>query len=277
MNAAQQKNVTTWGIVILIVILVGLAATKRFGPQIAGHFNGNKSGQVGPGPNNGSGGNTNPNNGSGGNTNPNNGGGGNTNPNNGGGGNTNPNNGGGGNTNPNNGGGGNTNPNTGGSTPVPRETLDNVIKRIDAAPDSKYPFFKKAALKGMLNNARKIDLIATITFASGESSLSAQSRSLVDQLMAARLPSDFTSRKDLQLLAVGYASPPGSPGTNLKLAEQRADSVQDYLQNDKQLPMTRVHEISVGETQLLNASESSKNQAVEIWLVEIDPANVDDV
>ena len=156
---------------------------------------------------------------------------------------------------------------------IPEETIDAVKRRIQEAPESKYPEGQKNQMIGLLSSANGIELVTTVPFGKESTNIPEDSlatlRSLKDGSLAGfnRSPREF-------LLAVGYASPDGPATLNLELAEKRTKSVADSMISELRLDGTRIREISVGETEILNDEDKTRNRAVEIWRVVIDPDKV---
>jgi len=68
-----------------------------------------------------------------------------------------------------------------------------------------------------------------------------------------------------EFIILGFADTSGSSPDNQKLSKSRAESVQKYLK-DQGRTNHKTYAFGLGVSNKLNAAESRKNRAAEIWL-----------
>jgi len=153
---------------------------------------------------------------------------------------------------------------------VDHDTIESVNKRIDEAPESKYPVVQKLQLRRLLTKARSVEIASTIDFGTGTTDLSDSTKEGIRKIAGSGF-GDFNQQDTVFLLSIGYASSDGAADMNLRLAEKRAASVARFLKEDLGLSANRIKEVAVGETDLLNSKNRGKNRVAELWKIEIDP------
>lgn len=160
-------------------------------------------------------------------------------------------------------------------TPVPvdSDTKSAVIERINLAPESKYTQKEKLLLRSILNEADKVERVATVLFESSSNAIVGSNKDALDTMAKAYL-ADFNSQPEFQFVAVGYASPDGGVDLNMRLAEERAATVVAYLTDSLKFNSKRVRKVFIGPTDFLDKNERGKNRAVEVWLTRIPPGKL---
>lgn len=180
--------------------------------------------------------------------------------------------------------GGGTNPPSAGGGPAPAvpvpapvpvdsDTKSAVIERINLAPESKYSPKEKLLLRSILNEADKVERVATVLFEISSNAIVGTNKDALDTVAKAYL-ADFNSQPDFQFVVVGYASPDGGVDLNMRLAEERAVTVVSYLTDTLKFNPKRVRKVFIGPTDFLDKDERGKNRAVEVWLTRIPPGKL---
>ena len=102
-----------------------------------------------------------------------------------------------------------------------------------------------------------------ITFPTGSSKLTPESRATLDQVGQA-LKTD--SLAQLDFIVEGHADPRGGDRLNLPLSRERADSVCAYLEQEHQIDPHRLGPVGKGSSELLNTDDvtAPENRRVTI-------------
>jgi len=102
-----------------------------------------------------------------------------------------------------------------------------------------------------------------ITFETGSSNLTPQSRAILDKVGQA-LKTD--SLAELDFIVEGHADPRGGDSVNQPLSLARANSVRGYLMQDHQIDPQRLSSVGKGSSELLNTDDvtAPENRRVTI-------------
>jgi OmpA-OmpF porin, OOP family len=102
-----------------------------------------------------------------------------------------------------------------------------------------------------------------ITFATGSSNLTPQSRAILDKVGQA-LKTDSLAKLDF--IVEGHADPRGGDRVNQPLSLARANSVRGYLMQDHQIDPQRLSSVGKGSSELLNTDDvtAPENRRVTI-------------
>lgn len=103
------------------------------------------------------------------------------------------------------------------------------------------------------------DVLRTITFATGSSTLSPADEAAIRELPA------MTPEGDL-LIAIGYASKTGNVTSNQTLSSERATAVAQMIESIKR-PGQETQAVFLGQTDRFSSKVPERNQVVEIWQV----------
>ena len=139
-----------------------------------------------------------------------------------------------------------------------------VIKRIDALPAATAE--KKANLIEKMYKARSIERLAVIPFDAGRTTLR---RAAAEQIVTAfERPEirDKLSDPTTILVIAGYADLGGREDTNLRISQERAESVSKILK-EKAKVSNALQTVGMGGTEILDSTRPDQNRAVEVWAV----------
>jgi outer membrane protein OmpA-like peptidoglycan-associated protein len=102
-----------------------------------------------------------------------------------------------------------------------------------------------------------------ITFQANSARLTSHARQSLEKVGEA-----LNSEKlnNFHILIEGHADPRGDPASNLKLSQRRAESVRQYLVQNKHVEKQRLDAIGKGDTELLNTADplAPENRRVTI-------------
>lgn len=155
--------------------------------------------------------------------------------------------------------------------PVAPEAKDDrmrtfLMERIEKA-NNHFTDEDKALLRVIVGRLKEARLVATVEFGINKTSISSsQARDLKKTLQEPDIAKLLDSA-DCQLLVVGYASTSGSHALNLKLSQQRAQSVNDLLLGE----LKRRADLcgDYGPTDIISSKDAG-NRVVEIYAGTID-------
>lgn len=139
-----------------------------------------------------------------------------------------------------------------------------VLKRIDLMPTISSE--NKDKLYVSVERARNMGKIITIPFASGKTTLEAGD--------VAKLKAEATSQELKELVQdptcvfviLGFADKKGDEKANLKISQERAQSVLNTLR-DKCGIVNVMHAVGMGGSTLFNEQGEEKNRVAEVWAV----------
>jgi outer membrane protein OmpA-like peptidoglycan-associated protein len=162
-------------------------------------------------------------------------------------------------------------------TPVPvsSDHLDNsaadlaklkaeVAKRIDLMPDLSEA--RKEMLFASLAKAKGIKLVTTVSFKSAKQTLSTIDQAAIKASLSEPAVSSLLGDPSVVFVVLGYASKSGSNQLNMKLSQDRANSVMNELQLDCQV-RNALYSLPMGESTLFGKDKLIENQVAEIWIV----------
>jgi outer membrane protein OmpA-like peptidoglycan-associated protein len=104
------------------------------------------------------------------------------------------------------------------------------------------------------------NVLHTLSFATGSSTLSKEDLSKIDELVSAEVPDgDLT-------LVIGYASETGNPEANQNLSSDRATAAAEYFASNKR-PGQLVQAVYLGQTDRFSSRVPERNQICEVWRI----------
>ena len=108
--------------------------------------------------------------------------------------------------------------------------------------------------------------IITIPFGKGSTSIaSADVEKLKEQIHSQQLQ-QLLQDPTCVFVILGFADPKGDEKTNLRISQERAQSVLQALR-DRCSVINLMHTVAMGGSTLLDAQGLEKNRAVEVWAV----------
>lgn len=143
-------------------------------------------------------------------------------------------------------------------------TRSDVLKRINAMP--KMGAQEKERLAEKVETARSMERLQVVRFDLGKTTLP---KTAADQLAIAFNKPEMKNRlgdPTLVFVVAGYADSGGDANTNLRISQDRADSVGKFLKQQMGI-LNVVHTIGMGSTDLLDGKRPDQNRAAEIWAV----------
>ncbi len=105
-----------------------------------------------------------------------------------------------------------------------------------------------------------------ITFETNSTGLTTRAKQALD-VVAQALGSDKLST--FRFGIEGYADPRGSAAANLKLSQLRAESVRDYLVNQKRIDRARLEPVGKGDTELMNKANPAAPENRRVTFVNL--------
>jgi len=104
------------------------------------------------------------------------------------------------------------------------------------------------------------NVLHTLSFATGSSTLSKEDLSQIDEIVSAEVPDgDLT-------LVIGYASETGNPEANQNLSSDRATAAAEYFASKKR-PSQLVQAVYLGQTDRFSGRVPERNQICEVWRI----------
>jgi outer membrane protein OmpA-like peptidoglycan-associated protein len=104
------------------------------------------------------------------------------------------------------------------------------------------------------------NVLHTLSFATGSSTLSKEDLSQIDEIVSAEVPDgDLT-------LVIGYASETGNPEANQDLSSDRATAAAEYFASNKR-PGQLVQAVYLGQTDRFSSRVPERNQICEVWRI----------
>ena len=104
------------------------------------------------------------------------------------------------------------------------------------------------------------NVLHTLSFATGSSTLSKEDLSQIDEIVSAEVPDgDLT-------LVIGYASETGNPEANQNLSSDRATAAAEYFASNKR-PGQLVQAVYLGQTDRFSSRVPERNQLCEVWRI----------
>lgn len=104
------------------------------------------------------------------------------------------------------------------------------------------------------------NVLHTLSFATGSSTLSKDDLSQIDEIVSAEVPDG-----DLTLI-IGYASETGNPEANQNLSSDRATTAAEYFASNKR-PGQLVQAVYLGQTDRFSSRVPERNQICEVWRI----------
>jgi len=153
---------------------------------------------------------------------------------------------------------------TAANEPVTPDVRREVLARIDKMPNLSDE--KKDRLYSSVQRARDMRKVVEIPFGSGQASMPASSADQVKRLLDS--PEVMKFRDDLTAVFVvlGFADTQGDEKANLRVSEQRAESVVRFM--ERQAGIKNVtHAVGMGGTNLVDKNNLARNRVAEIWAV----------
>lgn len=104
------------------------------------------------------------------------------------------------------------------------------------------------------------NVLHTLSFATGSSTLSKDDLSQIDEIVSAEVPDG-----DLTLI-IGYASETGNPEANQNLSSDRATTAAEYFASNKRTGQL-VQAVYLGQTDRFSSRVPERNQICEVWRI----------
>lgn len=104
------------------------------------------------------------------------------------------------------------------------------------------------------------NVLHTLSFATGSSTLSKEDLSQIDEIVSAEVPDG-----DLTLI-IGYASETGNPEANQNLSSDRATTAAEYFASNKRTGQL-VQAVYLGQTDRFSSRVPERNQICEVWRI----------
>lgn len=104
------------------------------------------------------------------------------------------------------------------------------------------------------------NVLHTLSFATGSSTLGAADLAQLDEIVGAEVPDG-----DLALI-IGYASETGNPEANQNLSSDRATAAAEYFASKKR-PGQLVQAVYLGQTDRFSSRVPERNQICEVWRI----------
>lgn len=139
-----------------------------------------------------------------------------------------------------------------------------VLKRIDLMPNVSTE--NKDKLYMSVERARRMGKLITIPFASGKTSLSAAEIGKLEAETKSPHLQALLQDATCVFVVLGYADKTGDEKANLRISQERAQSVLTVLR-DKCGIANVMHAVGMGGSTLLSEAGTEKNRAAEIWAV----------
>lgn len=144
------------------------------------------------------------------------------------------------------------------------EVRKEVLKRIDAMPNLSEE--NKNKLYTYVERAHAMTKLFTVQFNSGKATLSAGDEDKIKQQSQSPEFQKIIAEPSTVFVILGYADKQGDEKTSLKISQNRAQSVLDFLR-DKCAVYNVMHVVGMGASDLVDASKRDKNRVAEIWAV----------
>ena len=150
-------------------------------------------------------------------------------------------------------------------SPIQSATTEELIEKLNPKSDTNTMPMKTRGMRNLTPQVREkpsIDLV--INFEFNSSKLLPDSRPLLDNLAKAMKNDQLSG---LSFVVEGHTDLKGTPAYNLKLSDQRASSVVQYL-SIKGVEKNRLRAIGKGSAELLipDQPEAAENRRVKISL-----------
>lgn len=143
-------------------------------------------------------------------------------------------------------------------------TRSDVLKRISAMP--KMGAQEKERLAEKVETARSMERLQIIRFDLGKTTLPKAAADQLATIFNKPEMKDRLSDPTLVFVVAGYADSGGDTNTNLRISQDRADSIGKFLKQQIGI-LNVVHTIGMGSTNLLDSKRPDQNRAAEIWAV----------
>ena len=143
-------------------------------------------------------------------------------------------------------------------------TRSDVLKRINALP--KMGAQEKERLAEKVETARSMERLQVVRFDVGKTALPKAGADQLATIFNKPEMKDKLSDPTLVFVVAGYADSGGDPNANLRISQDRADSVGKFLKQQMGI-LNVVHTVGMGSTNLLDSKRPDQNRAAEVWAV----------
>jgi outer membrane protein OmpA-like peptidoglycan-associated protein len=143
-------------------------------------------------------------------------------------------------------------------------TRNDVLKRISLMP--RLSAQEKDRLAQRVESAHSMERLQIVRFDRGKTTLGRNATDELVRAFNAKDVKDKLSDPTLVIVVAGYADSGGDANTNLRLSEERADTIGKLLKQ-KAAVLNVIHTVAMGSTELLDSKRPEQNRAVEIWAV----------
>ena len=143
-------------------------------------------------------------------------------------------------------------------------TRSDVLKRINALP--KMGAQEKERLAEKVETARSMERLQVVRFDVGKTALPKAAADQLATIFHKPEMKDKLSDPTLVFVIAGYADSGGDSNANLRISQDRADSVGKFLKQQMGI-LNVVHTVGMGSTNLLDSKRADQNRAAEVWAV----------
>ncbi|HEY0789577.1 MAG TPA: OmpA family protein [Chthoniobacterales bacterium] len=143
-------------------------------------------------------------------------------------------------------------------------TRNDVLKRISLMP--RLSAQEKDRLAQRVEGAHSMERLQIVRFDRGKTTLGRNATDELVRAFNAKDVKDKLSDPTLVIVVAGYADSGGDANTNLRLSEERADTIGKVLKQ-RAAVLNVIHTVAMGSTELLDSKRPEQNRAVEVWAV----------
>jgi outer membrane protein OmpA-like peptidoglycan-associated protein len=145
-----------------------------------------------------------------------------------------------------------------------RLVKSEVLARIDLMP--RLTPEEKDKLYVQVERARGMGKIVAIPFATGKVTVGASEVASLEEKLKLPQLQKFAEDPTVVFVVLGFADKKGDEKKNLAISLQRADSVVKVLKERCSI-MNVIHAVGMGSSDMFDAKDLDKNRVVEVWAV----------
>ena len=125
---------------------------------------------------------------------------------------------------------------------------------------------EKERLAEKVETARSMERLQVVRFDVGKTALPKAAADQLATIFHKPEMKDKLSDPTLVFVIAGYADSGGDSNANLRISQDRADSVGKFLKQQMGI-LNVVHTVGMGSTNLLDSKRPDQNRAAEVWAV----------